>query len=46
MIPSMKCNLRWLALAAMTLSLSSCGIPQLLGRTISNTVQQVGALAR
>jgi outer membrane lipopolysaccharide assembly protein LptE/RlpB len=41
----MKRLLQWIALAALVMSTTSCGIPQLLGRTASNTVKQVGSLA-
>jgi len=40
----MKRILCWLALAMITLSVASCGIPQLLGRTVNNTARQVGSL--
>lgn len=40
----MKRLLQWIVLAAMLLSLSSCGIPQLAGRTLGNTLNSVGAM--
>lgn len=45
MVPTMKSLLRWIALAVLVLSATSCGFPQLLGRTAGNTVKQVGQLA-
>lgn len=35
-----------LLLLLMALGLTSCGIPQLLGRTLNNTAGQIGSLAR
>jgi hypothetical protein len=35
----MKRMIRWIALATLALSTSSCGIPQLLGRTAGNAVK-------
>jgi hypothetical protein len=40
----MKRLLKWIVLTAMLLSLSSCGIPQLAGRTLGNTLKSVGAM--
>ena len=37
MLPAMKRILLWLAFALMALSLSSCGLPGALMRTVSNT---------
>lgn len=37
MLPGMKRILLWLACAFMALSLSSCGLPGALMRTITNT---------
>lgn len=44
-VPDMKRLLRWLALTALVLSATSCGIPGLLGRTASNTMTQVKQVA-
>jgi hypothetical protein len=41
---AMKRLLKWIVLTAMLLSLSSCGIPQLAGRTLGNTLKSVGAM--
>ena len=37
--------LKWTVLATLLLSLNSCGIPQLAGRTLGNTLNSVGALS-
>lgn len=37
----MKRLLQWIALTALVICTPSCGIPQLLGRTVSNTVSNV-----
>lgn len=37
--------IQWLALATLALSASSCGLPDLLGRTVGNTVNKAGAYA-
>ena len=34
--------LRWIALALAVLTLNSCMIPKLLGRTVGNVVNQLG----
>lgn len=41
----MKRLLQWIALAALVFSATSCGLPQLLGRTAGNAVKQVGQVA-
>lgn len=40
----MKRLLQWIALAALVFSAPSCGLPQLLGRTVGNTAQKLGPL--
>jgi hypothetical protein len=41
----MKRLLQWIALTALVLSSTSCGIPGLLGRTASNTMNKVTQVA-
>gem|GEM_PF-5537941 len=36
--------LQWTALTLLVLSSTSCGLPQMLGRTVSNTAQKLGPL--
>ena len=44
-VPRMKRLLQWIALAALVFSISSCGIPGMLGRTATNTATKVGSFA-
>jgi hypothetical protein len=37
--------LQWIALTLLVFSATSCGIPQVLGRTAGNTIKQVGQFA-
>jgi hypothetical protein len=37
--------LQWIVLTALVLSATSCGLPQMLGRTVGNTVNKLGGLA-
>ena len=41
----MKKPLQWIVLAALVLSATSCGLPGLAGRTVSNTMNQVKQVA-
>jgi hypothetical protein len=41
----MKRLLQWLALTALVLSATSCGLPGMVGRTASNTMNQVNQTA-
>lgn len=39
----MKLLLQWIALAVLLFSISSCGLPGMLGRTVSNTTKKLGS---
>lgn len=41
----MKRLLQWIALSALVLSATSCGLPGLAGRTVGNTMNQVKQVA-
>ncbi|MEI6177497.1 MAG: hypothetical protein WCS43_11445 [Verrucomicrobiota bacterium] len=41
----MKRFLKWLAVAGLAFTLSSCGLPAAAARTVSNTVKGLGGMA-
>jgi hypothetical protein len=45
MLPAMKRNLQWLALALLVFTMTSCGLPGALVRSAGNLVNTVGGLA-